>query len=271
MVLITIIVIVVVAILTLVIFGLAWLGYSSCIKAYKAEIEQGKYDREIYKEFYSKNKRKQIITKAISVVMICVLVFGLSGLLITGIIYKSEGENFIINNKTIMVIKTGSMSEFYDDVLRAEYEALGYNSSLQFSVGDICVFEKIDPNVDDINLGEVYGYKQKNIIITHRVIDVYNNVDDDGVITSTYYIFRGDNNPTRDQVLVSDNRILYHYTGRKIPAIGAFVLYAQSYLGLWSLFSIVGITISSDIVLHKINKCSKDRADQIGGKYEREV
>ena len=46
---ITIITIVVVALLTVIIFGLAWLGWSSCIKSYKMEVDQGKHDNAIFK------------------------------------------------------------------------------------------------------------------------------------------------------------------------------------------------------------------------------
>ena len=44
--------------------------------------------------------------------------------------------------------------------------------------------------------------------------------------------------------------------------MGAFVLYAQSYFGIWSIIGIIGITISSEIIYRKINKINKER-DQI--------
>ena len=55
---ITIITIVVVALLTIIIFGLAWLGWSSCIKSYKMEVDQGKHDNAILKDYHSKKKNK---------------------------------------------------------------------------------------------------------------------------------------------------------------------------------------------------------------------
>lgn len=56
---ITIITIVVVALLTAIIFGLTWLAYSSCIKAYKLEVEHGKHDQAIFKEYHAKKKKKK--------------------------------------------------------------------------------------------------------------------------------------------------------------------------------------------------------------------
>lgn len=54
--LITIIILVVIALLTITIFGLAWLAYNSCMKLYKLELDQGKHDEEIYQEYCVKHK-----------------------------------------------------------------------------------------------------------------------------------------------------------------------------------------------------------------------
>ncbi len=256
---ITIIVIVVVAILTAVIFGFAWLGYASCLKAFKLEVSQGKHDDEIRKEYININKRKQVIVKVICYTMTFILLCVLIGLFITGLSYKASGESLTINNKTVLVIKSGSMSEYYDEDISEKYKDLGYDSRLQFSVGDICICEKVSPE-EALTLGEVYGYKHKNIIIVHRLIGTYTNNTGE-----VFYIFRGDNNPGKDQILVPANNIIYHYTGNRLQVIGSFILYAQSYLGIWSLVCLVGIIIGSDIVLHKIQKLSKQRAEEIRG------
>ena len=106
------------------------------------------------------------------------------------------------------------------------------------------------PKEKELVEGEVYGYKYRNYIITHRLIKVHED--------STYE-FRGDNNPTSDGILVSRENIIYHYMGKKIPAVGAFVLYAQSYFGVWSFISIIGVAVSSEIVYYKIDRINKER------------
>lgn len=264
---ITIMSIVVVAVLTAIIFGLAWIGFSACLKAYKAEVSQGKHDADIYKKFFSHPTHKGVIVKVLGYTMTFVLLLALIALLAVGIVYNERGENLAINGYTPLVIKSGSMSGFYSSTLEREYQELGYSKDLQFSIGDICIFEAA--NQEQLVLGEVYGYKYKDIIITHRLIGHHHIKDDTGNIIATYYIFRGDNNATKDQVLVSADKILYHYTGKRIPALGAFILYAQSYFGIWSLLCLVGIVISFDVVIRKINKISQERADFIGGYYEK--
>lgn len=261
----TIITIVVVAILTAVVFGLMWFGFSSCVKIYKMEVDQGQHDADIYKEYYSRSK-KGLAIKVLSFIITFILLIILITLLVFGFIY-GDNKNLTIDGYTPLVIKSGSMSKFYNDDVAEEYAKLGYSKELQFGMGDICIFNKANP--ENLILGEVYGYKYQGIIITHRLIETRDITDDLGNIVATYYIFKGDNNPTKDQVLVSSDKILYHYIGKRIPALGAFILYAQSYFGIWSLLCLASVIISFDIVTRKIVKISQERADLIGGFYEK--
>ena len=247
---ITIITIVVVALLTIIVFGLAWLGYSSCIKAYRVETEAGKHDEEILKEYHSK-KKSGLVGSIISYLALTLL----AGLFTIGVVYKVRGETLAINNQTVLVIKSGSMADYYNDELANEY--IEY-PTYHFDVGDICVFEKTSENTELVK-GEVYGYKYKDIIITHRLVD-----DTDGV-----YKFRGDNNPIADPYHIKRENIIYHYTGQKVPGIGAFILYAQSYFGLWSIIGIIGIAVSSEVVYHKLNKINKQRYKLINNPEEK--
>ena len=251
---ITIITIVVVALLTVLIFVLDWIAYKSCLKAYRLEVSQGKHDKEIIQEYKSKKK----LTKRGLLGLICssVVLISLSSLFITGLVYKCRGENLSINNQIALVIKTGSMSDFYDDKTA---ESLNNDRSLQFDVGDICIFDK----VNELNIGDVYVYKYKDNYITHRLI----NISEYG------YEFKGDNNGISDYTysgkLIQKDEILYHYTGKKVKGIGSFILYAQSYFGIWSLVGMTGVAVSSEIVNHNITKINKERSKKLGVNYEK--
>ena len=247
---ITIITIVVVALLTLIIFGLSWLAYSSCIKTYKMEVNQGLHDNEIKKKFQSKKKSKGGL---LGLIGSWVILLSLLSLFVTGIVYKANNQNFSINNQVALVIKSNSMSDFYDEDIALQYNN---DKSLQFDVGDICVFENVS-NEDELVIGDVYGYTYKNIVITHRLTSIENG----------YYKFRGDNNKNFDGIIPRE-KIVYHYTGHKVKGVGAFVLYAQSYFGMWSLLGIVGVFVSSEIVGYKLNKIIKERNKRIGGTYK---
>ena len=292
---ITIISLVVVALLTVLIFGLTWLGYSSCLKSYKLEVEQGKHDSEIYQEYHAKKKNKGGLIGLISSYLVLLT---LSGLFVTGIVYKARGENFAINNQTVLVIKSGSMSDYYSPELATKYQTFGYKE-YHFDIGDICTFEKVSTDETRLDKGEVYGYKYKNIIITHRLVDIHvlykTHKLVPGADLSTYgyyldenctipavgivedysvdyyeliginYEFRGDNNPISDPYPIKRESIVYHYTNHKVPGLGVFILYAQSYFGIWSLVCIIGVLISSEIIYSKLDKINKERDKQLGG------
>lgn len=255
-----IITIVVVSTLVLGIFGLAWILYAASLREYKAELDQGRYDIELCHELYRKDKNH--IAKMISYVVFVLLIVFLFGLFLTGMIFRSNNKNITINGNTALVVKTGSMSDFCAEELAEKYKELGYDEKLQFAIGDICLFEETD---SDLTIGEVYAYYYKNSLITHRLIGTQEVKDDKGNVVKTYYIFRGDNNPSQDQVLVTKDKILYHYTGNRIPVIGSLILFAQSYLGMWSLVCILGLIISSDFVIRKVQELNNQRLERIGG------
>ena len=234
---ITVILIVVIALLTVAILGLTWLAYSSCLKTYRTEVDQGLHDKTIHKEYCDKKKSKAGL---VGVIGSYIALFAFLSLFVTGIIYKARGENFTINNTTALVIKTGSMSRSFE-------EGPTYDTSLQFDVGDICFFE----TEFDLTEGEVYGYKNKQDVITHRLISIR---------PSGLCEFKGDANAIPDMLLVSPENIIYHYTGNRIPGLGAFVLYAQSYFGIWSLAGMTTIAIGSEVVYYKLDKINKERS-----------
>ena len=250
---ITIITIVVVALLTALIFGLSWLAYKSLLKEYKLEVDIGKHDSEIFEEYHSKKKdKKKKFRGLVGAISYYLVLIALSGLFITGLVYKINNQTLKFNNETVLVIKSGSMSQFYDEETAAKYN---YNTSLQFDVGDICKF-----NTDSFELveGEVYGYTYKNIIITHRLI----SYDAEKGLCK----FKGDANYSCDALVPVEN-VKYHYTGFKIPGVGAFILYAQSYFGLWSVLGIAGTITGSEIVYYKLRKINKERDVKLSKEY----
>lgn len=248
---ITIITIVVVALLTVIIFGLTWLAYNSCIKVYQMEVDAGKHDVAI-KERYQTKKLK--IWELLGIIFSYIVLAVLLSLFVVGIFYKAKGSNITFNNKTVLVIKSNSMSNFFSDTMKQKYIDNNYDTSLQFSIGDICVFE----TNFELHEGEVYGYKFNNTIITHRLIS-YN--EDTGLC-----VFQGDNNNAVDTIWYGDvtkDKVVYHYTGQKINGIGVFVLYAQSYFGIWSLCCIILVAVSSEIVYCKVDKINKKRNESL--------
>ena len=205
------------------------------------EVDQGKHDNAILKDYHSKKKNK---LELIGIICSYLIIAILAGLFITGAVYRARGETLAVVNQTALVIKTGSMSDYYNRELAGEHPE--YKIS-QFDVGDICIFEA---DFNELVEGEIYGYKFNDIIITHRLVEIHEG---------NLYEFRGDNNPISDPYYVKGESIIYHYTGNKIPGIGAFILYAQSIFGIWSLIGIIGVAVGSELVYYQIDKINKAR------------
>ena len=245
---ITIITIVVVVLLALVVGGLSGLAYYFCLRSYKLEIKTGLHDDQISKEFDSKSKKKNKWS-LLGLIGSWVALAALLSLFVTGIIYKANGQMFSVSNNVALVIKTGSMSDFYNEEVA---EQNNNDRSLQFDAGDICFFNKVSTD-SELTIGDVYGYKYKNKIITHRLVSINEGL----------YQFRGDNNSIYDTYVTREN-IIYHYTGNKAKGIGSVVLYAQSYFGIFSLIGVIGVMVMSEIVNSKIDSMSKVRAKELG-------
>lgn len=240
--------IIVVAILTALIFALAILAYQTTYSSARKEMSKGVYDIDP-KDFSGKGKSraKDIISKSFSIA-VCVALISLAAI---SIAYRATGNQVEINGKTSLVIASDSMSGFYDD--EYETELLEYRPTAgdeHFDVGDILTFERLS---DDERLipYDVYGYASKGKIIVHRYIS---HMDAGGKLA-----FRGDNAAGRDSP-VKRSAVVYHWTGGKIVYAGTFILFGQSWLGLYSCIGVACVFIISDIYAAKFRKAEREYA-----------
>ncbi len=244
--------IVVVALLTCLIFGLAIISFVSCIKSERTLIANGEKDAEILKEDADGKKKSSKIINAFSWAFSIILMVGIVAMAGTAIGFKAQGQRFSINNQTQLVIASDSMDGFYNDEYRLTLPEDA--EKRQFGVGDILTFDNIEED-DSLEIYEVYGYQTpKGKIITHRLI---------GYTSSGLLVFRGDNTAGRDNY-VKREQVILRYTGKKINDIGLFVLFSQSGFGIYSLISVIGVYAISEAFLAKYKKMTKARLEEIG-------
>lgn len=95
--------------------------------------------------------------------------------------------------------------------------------------GDVAVVKKIDTK--DIKENDIIAFKDGNIVITHRVIEIIN---DNGTIK---YKTKGDNNNVNDDGYVKEEQIegLYQF---KISKLGDFAVFVQTPIGIVICLSI---------------------------------
>lgn len=95
--------------------------------------------------------------------------------------------------------------------------------------GDVAVVKKVDTK--DIKENDIIAFKDGNIVITHRVIEIIN---DNGTIK---YKTKGDNNNVNDDGYVKEEQIegLYQF---KISKLGDFAVFVQTPIGIVICLSI---------------------------------
>ncbi len=247
----TTVTIVVVAILTCLIFALAIISFSSFIRSERKMIAAGGKDEEIVKEEIKDKKKSSKILNILSIAFSLVLMAGVATMAGVGIAFNASGEQFSVKSKTQLVIASNSMDGFWSEEYKITLPETAYKQ--QFAIGAICTFEKVSED-EPLELYQVYGYKLDNgKIITHRLI---------GYSPSGLLTFRGDNTGGRDNY-VKREQVILRYTEEKINNIGLFVLFAQSGFGIYSLVSVIGVFVISEIFMIKYKKMVKTRLNEM--------
>ena len=261
----SLIAIIILSIISITAVALMVFGYHFILKDTRKLSSIGLLDDEFKKEEASKKSRKASI--AINSISIAFSVIFLAFCL-SGIIYKAQGQQIIINNHTAMVIASNSMEEYYSseyqntltkNVMKAKNvsneDAIYYLDNTHFNVGDLLIFSSIEKK-EDLNLYDVYGYKNnKGQIIVHRLVGV----------SGDNLIFRGDNTVANDSY-VKREQIIYKYESSKINYVGIFVLFFSSSFGIYTIAAVCVVFVMSDIAKHQYNKIKKERLQEVGGK-----
>lgn len=243
----TTITLVVVAILTCLIFGLAVAAYISIIKSEKTLIRNGEKDEELLNEDIASQKKSSKVWNILSIVFSTIIMVGVLTMAGIGISYKASGQQFLINNQTKLVIVSDSMDGFYSEEYKLTLPEDAKKQ--QFAIGALLTFNKVSED-ETLDVYKVYGYQLPNgKIITHRLI---------GFSETGLLIFRGDNTAGRDNYVKRDQVIL-RYTDKKVDNIGLFILFSQSGFGLYSLISVAGVYIISEVFLAKYKKMTQER------------
>ncbi len=245
--------IVVVALLTCLIFGLALISFISLLKTEKELVSQGKKDAEILKEYKDGKKKSSKIINILTIAFSAIIMAGVVAMAGVGISFKASGEQFSFNNQTKLVIASDSMDGFWSDEYKLTLPEDASNQ--QFAVGALLTFDNISED-EPLEVYKVYGYKLENgKIITHRLI---------GYSPSGLLVFRGDNTAGRDNY-VKREQVILRYTENKVDNIGLFILFAQSGFGLYSLISVTGVYVISEVFLSKYKKIVKTRLKELEG------
>ena len=207
--------------------------YKNYIGKMLSETEDGRRDIELIDTMiYEGEKRVQRREKALSITKSAFYyVFLVLAIPFLGFAIYSRITNGVvmIGDSSAMVVASGSMSEKNpsNDYL------VTYGLDNQFKTYDLITLKKVD-NEYSLRKYDVIAYRNnKNVNIIHRIIEI-DTVD--GVLR---YTTRGDANGATDSYKPTFEDVIGRYTGKRIPVVGIFISFFQSYAGIVTVCSVV--------------------------------
>ena len=237
--------------------------YLSYANSTVAEYEAGKKDIELIEETICENinstkslrrlwkKIKQAAFYVAMAILIPFLVFSVFAKLSTGVL--------MIGGRGVIAVASGSMSEKNSANPNINKIAACDN---QFDTYDIIVLEKIDSPAD-IGMLDVVAYtNDKGVNIIHRIVDKeYSG----GHIR---YVTCGDANNANDTYKPTAEDIIGRYTGERVPLIGVFALFLQSYSGIITVMAVIYCLVMIEFINDKILKAQKLRYLTLSGSID---
>ena len=162
------------------------------------------------------------------------------------------GDNFV------MVVASGSMSfkNEANDYLKT------YNLNNQFSTYDMIVLAGVKSE-SQLSLYDVIAFKNdKNVNVIHRIVAI--EMTSDGY----KYTTRGDANSAIDAYHPTYDDVIGKYTGKKIPVIGMFIMFFQSYAGIVTILSVVYCSFMISHFNRKLDDTTEERKEMLAKLFD---
>lgn len=235
--------------------------YRSYARASITQTESGKRDIELIDRALNdkseKASRRKKISSVVKTVVFVVFLVLVVPLFVFSLVNRfADGKP--VFGKSIMVVASGSMSE--------KNEANGYlvtnDLNNQFAQYDIIVLEQV-VSVDELSVYDVIAYRNDaGINVIHRIREKVASGE------QTKFITRGDANNADDKYQPSFDDVLGVYRGARLPFVGMFVMFLQSYAGIITVISLFYCLFMIDYVYRKIEKCEDKRISELLGAIE---
>lgn len=176
------------------------------------------------------------------------------------VISKFNSGIAMVGGKGIIVVASGSMSERN----KANDYLITNNLTNQFNTYDVIVLEDVsDKTLKRYDVIAFVNDKGENII--HRIV---------GFTEDGKFITRGDSNNGDDKFNPAKSNVLGRYTGKRVPYVGAFVMFFQSYAGMLTILAVIYCLIMIDRFTDKMHDAQDKRieilASAINFKNEKE-
>lgn len=155
------------------------------------------------------------------------------------------GDNFI------MVVASGSMS-FKNE---ANDYLVTHNLNNQFATYDMIVLTGVKSS-SQLRQYDVIAFRNdKGINVIHRIIET------DYSEGEVRYTTRGDSNSATDSYHPKIQDVIGKYTGKKIPGIGIFIMFFQSYAGIVTILSVIYCSFMISHFNKKLDIATEERKE----------
>ena len=207
-------------------------------------------DPKVIKQRKAGNLAKNIVYY--SFLAIVIPLFGLS-------IYSRIKNNVTkIGDNFVMVVASGSMSEKNE----ANDYLVTHNLNNQFQTYDMIVLTGVKSSTQ-LKLYDVIAYRNdRGINVIHRIIDIEYS---EGEIR---YTTRGDANSATDNYHPFMKDIIGKYTNKKIPSVGIFIMFFQSYAGIVTILSVVYCSFMISHFTKKLDTATDERRDLLATLFD---
>lgn len=225
--------------------------YRSYANSAVAEYQAGKCDVELIDETILTNiknsKPLRRVFKKVKQVIFWVLLAILVPFLLISVYSKVANGVAMINGHGMIAVASGSMSE--------KNSANPYLANIdnQFNTYDMIMIDKVE-KTSDLALYDVIAYvNDEGVNIIHRIVG-YQQTS-----SGLRFITRGDSNNVDDEYKPSMDDVLGEYNGTRIPYVGVFLMFLQSYSGIVTVAAIIYCLIMIESVGNKIYDAREDR------------
>ena len=225
--------------------------YRTYAKSAVAEYEAGKCDVELIDETILTNiknaKQHRRVFRKIKQVLFWVILALLVPFMLISVYSKIVDGVAMINGHGMIAVASGSMSE--------KNEANPYlaNINNQFNTYDMIMLEKVE-STNDLQLYDVIAYvNDEGVNIIHRIVGFQQTS------SGIRFVTRGDSNNADDEYKPSMDDVLGEYTGKRIPYIGVFLMFLQSYSGIITVAAVIYCLIMIESMGNKIYDVREDR------------
>ncbi len=210
-------------------------------------IRHGLEDEKIIIEYSKEKNRKITLAERISKVFSIVFIAALFVTYAFSIFTKAQENDKVGMIPALRVVRSGSMSEKHKD----NKHLFDNKLDNQMQVYDMVVIHKL-PDEFDLELYDVVVYQVDDIYVIHRIVGI--EEPNEKHPNERYFLLQGDAIDQTDRFPVKYEQMIGIYEDQRIPFIGSFVLFLQSYAGFLCIGLIIFALVVTPIVEKKIEK-----------------